>query len=180
MLKIWDFFFFKQPIKHAGGWQIAPAIIADEVLITATAINARSSLHTYKHTYTFINRCVCGWESAVRNGVYISLSRSHQRFCPPSLVNRKSEVYFSLILFLSVGSRNISRPCRPLSLTHRLLWTMRQGLWLWPRWSITPALAATLQQCLHKARKQHGWKPVGDIYTGCIPIWFSKLKHGQG
>lgn len=158
--------------KHTGGWEIAPAIIVDEVLISATAINARSSLHTARHTHTFINRCVCGWQSAVRNGVYISLSKSHQRFSPPSLVNRKPEVYFSLILFQSVGSRNISRPCRPLSLTHWLLWTARQSLWLWPRWSITAALAAILWQPLLKTRKQHGWKPVGDIYTGSIPIWF--------
>lgn len=135
--------------KHTGGWQKAPAIIADEVLITATAINARSSLHTYQHTRTPISKQMCMWVGErSRNGVYISLSKSHRRLSPPSLVNRKPEVYFSLILFRSVGSRNISRPCRPLSLTRWLLGTTRQGCGFDPDGLLTAALAAILWQRL--------------------------------
>lgn len=54
--------------------------MADEVLISATAIKARSSLHTARDTHTrthaSVRECalVCvhvgGWVSAVRNGVY--------------------------------------------------------------------------------------------------------------
>lgn len=86
------------------------------MLITATAINARSSLHTYTHS--LIDVCVGG---RVLEKWCIHITKAPP--AAPSALSGKDKLnlYFSLAWFLSTGSRNIFRPCRPLSLSR--LWT---------------------------------------------------------
>lgn len=141
-------------------------------------------IHTHTRTHLLKSVCACGWVGERCQGwcIHISLSKTHQRFRPPSPVNRNKmkekkkskqksiflSSYFrawALGIFLGLVGLRLT-PSSLLHRTHLTCWycEARRSLQLPPRWCITNckcshrSAASSLQHKKTPNKLRQRWK----------------------